>query len=153
MPDKEIHRFRFTTDHGDAYAVAVLDDGMWRVGFSFRSPLDGRNMRPTKAKKNGAKVKKKYDLGYLIAENRTRKGRLGASYAHPQGAANEIIQDALRRKIIAHLLRGTGCDNAASIAIAFGVRPYLGDEPGTFETWITGPFAEQFRERYAPGVE
>ncbi len=159
MHDKNIHRFRFATDGGDAYAVAVLGDKeqprVWRVGFAFKSPLDGRNMRPTKVEVNGDKVKKKFDLGYLIAENRARKyvGKLAVAFPMSHGA--ESARDDLSAWLVERILLALPPYTDASIPLsqAFGIRPYLGLGKGDFGKWVLGPFAEQFRTRYAPGGE
>lgn len=161
----KIHRFRFATDGGDAYAVAVLDDealpAMWRVGFAFKSPMDGRNMRPVKAKKkNKGQAKKKFDLGYSIAENRARKaieekclGRAGASFPMACGGMGE--RDQLLEEITKHILQALPPykDHPLSLSQAFGIRPYMGLGKGDFGEWLLGSFAEQFRARHAGEID
>ncbi len=144
--DRNIHRFRFTTDYGEVYAVAVFDEwctisgSEWKVGFAFCSPEDRWKSRKLRAQ-----------IGYDLAESRVRNGSACVSFAEP--CVTGMEWKTLRDVIVDHLLRATirpWPENGLGVCTYGGRR--IGDfSNGDFMRWFRGKFAEQFRERYAGG--
>lgn len=133
--------FRFTTDHGEVYAVAVLEreEGQkmlpWKVGFAFCSPQDRCMPRGTRAK-----------TGYNIAGSRARNGHEGMSFVDPTKKSGiDDLREAISDLIVKRVLSAARLNHPQ---IYLGLRHYNGKGEGDFRTWLKGKFLEQFRERY-----
>ena len=140
MDNDTVHRFRFTTDYGEVYAVAVLDDrsviseSEWKVGFAFCSPQDRCMVRREKTR-----------IGYDLAEERVRNGHVGVLlYESVVGVERSELQE----EIVRHVLRVIDWKIRGIPIRGMGLKIYHGRDESNFKRWITGKFAEQFRERY-----
>jgi len=144
---RSTYRFRFATDYGEVYAVAVKGkkrivgtlnfEPIWKIGFAFCSPEDRGKPRTLKAK-----------IGYGRAESRVRNGDIAAWFSELD---SEMSWAELRGRIADHLVNAMG--PGVRMAAALGIGVYgVGSRKGEFWKWFTDErFVTQFKERYAGG--